>query len=106
MELILALSIGVLFGSGIWLVLRPRTFQLLMGLMLMSYAVNLFIFAMGRLWTDKPPLVVGRGCRIRRSLPTLATGAGVDGHRHRFCHHRTVSGADARLPWGNRDRPR
>ena len=61
MELILALSIGVLFGSGIWLVLRPRTFQLLMGLMLMSYAVNLFIFAMGRLWTDKPPLVAGDG---------------------------------------------
>ena len=59
MELILAVSIGVLFGSGIWLVLRPRTFQLLMGLMLMSYAVNLFIFAMGRLWTNMPPLVLG-----------------------------------------------
>ena len=59
MELILAIAIGVLFGSGIWLVLRPRTFQLLMGLLLMSYAVNLFIFAMGRLWTDMPPLVLG-----------------------------------------------
>jgi multicomponent K+:H+ antiporter subunit C len=56
MELVLALAIGIVFGSGIWLVLRPRTFQVLIGLMLMSYAVNLFIFIMGRLWVDRPPL--------------------------------------------------
>lgn len=58
MELIIALSIGVLFGSGIWLLLRPRSFQVLMGLMLMSYAVNLFIFIMGQLWVDMPPLIL------------------------------------------------
>ncbi|RZA36128.1 MAG: Na+/H+ antiporter subunit C [Lysobacteraceae bacterium] len=56
MEIVLALAIGIVFGSGIWLVLRPRSFQVLMGLMLMSYAVNLFIFAMGRLSVDQPPL--------------------------------------------------
>ncbi|MCK6392813.1 Na+/H+ antiporter subunit C [Zoogloea sp.] len=56
MELVLAISVGVVFGSGIWLILRPRTFQLITGLMLMSYAVNLFIFAMGRLWVGKPPI--------------------------------------------------
>ena len=56
MEIILAIAIGVLGGSGVWLVLRPRTFQVLMGLALLSYAVNLFIFAMGRLWVDKPPI--------------------------------------------------
>ena len=49
MELILALAIGVLTGSGVWLLLRPRTFQVIMGLSLLSYAVNLFIFSMGRL---------------------------------------------------------
>ncbi len=59
MELVLAISIGVLFGSGIWLILRPRTFQLIIGLLLMSYAVNLFIFAMGRLWIDRPPITPG-----------------------------------------------
>ena len=32
-----------------WLVLRPRTFQVIMGLALLSYAVNLFIFSMGSL---------------------------------------------------------
>jgi multicomponent K+:H+ antiporter subunit C len=60
MEIVIALSIGVLFGSGIWLILRPRTFQVLMGLLLMSYAVNLFIFIMGRLWVNRPPLTLGK----------------------------------------------
>ena len=56
METVIALSIGIVFASGIWLILRPRSFQVLIGLMLMSYAVNLFIFAMGRLTVDRPPL--------------------------------------------------
>jgi multicomponent K+:H+ antiporter subunit C len=56
MEAVISLAIGIVFGSGIWLVLRPRSFQVLVGLMLMSYAVNLFIFIMGRLWLDHPPL--------------------------------------------------
>lgn len=57
MELILALAIGVLTGSGVWLLLRPRTFQVIMGLSLLSYAVNLFIFSMGRLKVDAAPFV-------------------------------------------------
>ena len=57
MEVILAIAIGVLGGSGVWLLLRPRTFQVLMGLSLLSYAVNLFIFAMGSLLLDREPIV-------------------------------------------------
>lgn len=57
MEALLALLIGVLAGSGVWLVLRPRTFQLIMGLTLLSYAVNLFIFSVGSLFLDKPPVL-------------------------------------------------
>ena len=57
METIIAIAIGVLGGSGVWLVLRPRTFQVLMGLTLLSYAVNLFIFAMGSLSIDREPIV-------------------------------------------------
>ena len=37
MELTIAIAIGVLFGSGVWLILRPRSFQVLTGLLLMSY---------------------------------------------------------------------
>lgn len=57
MEIVLALAIGVLTGSGVWLILRPRTFQVIMGLTLLSYAVNLFIFSMGRLTVGSPPVI-------------------------------------------------
>lgn len=57
MEAILALAIGVLGGAGVWLVLRPRSFQVLIGLALLSYAVNLFIFAMGSLQLARAPIV-------------------------------------------------
>ena len=57
MEVVLALVIGVLGGAGIWLILRPRTFQVIMGFALLSYAVNLFIFSMGSLSIDQPPIV-------------------------------------------------
>src|SRR5690606_18814728 len=56
-EALLALLIGVLAGAGVWLVLRPRTFQVILGLALLSYAVNLFIFSMGSLYVDKPPIL-------------------------------------------------
>jgi len=57
MEVLLALVIGVLGGAGVWLVLRPRTFQVVMGLALLSYSVNLFIFSMGSLSIDQPPII-------------------------------------------------
>jgi multicomponent K+:H+ antiporter subunit C len=60
MEIILSLGIGVLAGSGVWLILRPRTFQVIIGLSLLSYAVNLFIVAMGRLQTGAPPVLTTR----------------------------------------------
>lgn len=57
MELILAIGIGVLTGSGVWLLLRPRTFQVIIGLSLIGYGVNLFIFGMGRLRMNAPPIL-------------------------------------------------
>lgn len=56
-EVVVALAIGVLAGSGVWLLLRPRTFQVAMGIALLSYAVNLFIFVMGRLRIGAAPVV-------------------------------------------------
>lgn len=57
MEAILALAIGVMTASGIWLILRPRTFQLIVGLSLISYAVNLFIFSMSRPRSNIAPII-------------------------------------------------
>jgi multicomponent K+:H+ antiporter subunit C len=61
MEIVLALGIGILAGSGVWLILRPRTFQVIVGLSLLSYAVNLFILAMGRLRVGAAPILAVRG---------------------------------------------
>ena len=61
MEIVLSLAVGILTGSGIWLILRPRTFQVIVGLSLLSYAVNLFIYAMGRLRVDAAPIVESGG---------------------------------------------
>lgn len=57
MEAILASAIGVLGACGIWLILRPRTFQVLIGLTLLSYAVNLFIFSTGGLRIGAEPIL-------------------------------------------------
>jgi multicomponent K+:H+ antiporter subunit C len=57
MEFVFALAVGILTASGVWLLLRPRTFQVIIGLSLLSYAVNLFIFGMGRLRVGAPPVL-------------------------------------------------
>lgn len=57
MEIVFSLAVGVLGGSGVWLLLRPRTFQVILGLSLVSFAVNLFIFSMGSLSIDAEPIV-------------------------------------------------
>jgi multicomponent K+:H+ antiporter subunit C len=57
MEALLAISIGVLAASGVWLILRPRSFQVIIGLSLLSYAVNLFIFSVGGLTSNAAPIL-------------------------------------------------
>ncbi|MHC2351920.1 multicomponent K+:H+ antiporter subunit C [Sinorhizobium meliloti] len=57
MELILSAGIGTLTASGVYLLLRPRTYQVIIGLSLLSFAVNLFIFGMGRLRVNAPPIL-------------------------------------------------
>jgi multicomponent K+:H+ antiporter subunit C len=71
MELIIAIGIGILAGSGVWLLLRPRTFQVIIGLSLISYAVNLFIFSMGRLTIGGAPILTSGGVEasIRHADP-------------------------------------
>lgn len=57
MELLLATAIGAMTAAGTWLVLRARSFEVVVGLTLLSYAVNVLIFAMGRLAPGKPPII-------------------------------------------------
>ena len=49
MELLYASCVGLLVSCGVFLILRSRTFTVVLGLTMISYAVNLFLFSSGRL---------------------------------------------------------
>lgn len=57
LEFLVALSIGALTAGGVFLLLRRRSFSVVLGLALLSYAVNLFLFSMGRLTVGRPPVL-------------------------------------------------
>jgi multicomponent K+:H+ antiporter subunit C len=57
MELLFALALGVLVTCSTYLLLRAHTFPVIVGLTMLSYAVNLFLFGMARLRGSAP--VVG-----------------------------------------------
>lgn len=67
MEALFAVTLGLLTASGLYLLLRARTFPVVLGLTLLSYAVNLFLFAMGRLAGDAA--VLGQGGTPSDPLP-------------------------------------
>ncbi len=57
MEIIVASTVSVLTAGGVYLILRLRTFPVILGLALLSYAVNVFLFASGRLAIDLSPIL-------------------------------------------------
>ena len=63
MEFAIASGVGVLVAGGVYLLLRARTFDVILGLTLLSYATNLLIFASGRVSPGKPPV-------LRDGVPT------------------------------------
>ena len=66
MQGLLAVAVGTLCAGGVYLMLRARVFDVILGLTLLSYAVNVFIFLMGRVMVGAPPIVQPGGA------PTLA----------------------------------
>ncbi len=69
MEALLAIVIGVLTACGVYLVMRARTFPVVLGLTFLSYAVNLFLFAMGRLVIGQPPIIADSAAGYADPLP-------------------------------------
>jgi multicomponent K+:H+ antiporter subunit C len=57
MEALVASAVGVMTTAGIFLILRRRTFPVILGLSLITYAVNVFLFATGRLALDAPAVL-------------------------------------------------
>ena len=72
LEFLLASGIGMVTACGIYLLLRGRTYPVVIGLSLIGYAVNIFIFAMGRLWLDANP-ILGGGDQVAAIVIGFAT---------------------------------
>ncbi|MDX1464239.1 Na(+)/H(+) antiporter subunit C1 [Halomonas sp. THAF5a] len=68
MESLYAITTGVLTACGLYLTLRGRTFPVVVGLTLLSYAVNLFLFSMGGLTTGAAAIIDGQS-RFADPLP-------------------------------------
>ncbi|MDA3808053.1 MAG: Na+/H+ antiporter subunit C [Thiomicrorhabdus sp.] len=69
MEWLIAIVIGTLTSAGVYLTLRARTFPVVVGLTLLSYAVNVFLFAMGRLTIGQPGVIDANALGYADPLP-------------------------------------
>jgi multicomponent K+:H+ antiporter subunit C len=69
MESLVSILVGVMTASAVYLLLRARTFPVVLGLSLLGYAVNIFLFASGRLTLDSAPLVGHGLARLPDPLP-------------------------------------
>jgi multicomponent K+:H+ antiporter subunit C len=86
MELLVASALGLVTACGVYLMLRGRTFSVVLGLTLIGYAVNVFIFVMGRLAVGVPPLVADGAPGYADPLPqalvltAIVIGFGTTGY--------------------------
>lgn len=70
MELIIAVVIGVLFATGVYMILRRSIVKLLLGLLLLSHGANLLLFTVGGLRRLAPPILEeGATGRLADPLP-------------------------------------
>lgn len=68
MEVLYAVCVGLLTACGVFLILRRHTFPVVVGLTLLSYAVNLFLFGSGRLLANAAP-ILGHSAQYTDPLP-------------------------------------
>lgn len=59
MDLLLAVLVGSLYASGIYMLLRRSMVKMIIGLILLGNGVNLLIFLLGGVSKGKPPILGG-----------------------------------------------
>ena len=69
MEALVAAVIGLLVACAVYLLLRAHTFPIVLGLTLLTYAVNLFLFVSGRLATNLPAVIRSDSAGYADPLP-------------------------------------
>lgn len=112
MAIVLALAIGLLTGAGVWLMLRARSFAVVLGLTLLSYAVNLFILASGRVGRSTPPLALPGAEALADPLPqalvltAIVIGFGMTAFLIALALKALAANGDDKLGEGPPDSPR
>jgi len=61
METLLAVLVGIMVAGAVYLMLDRILIRFILGLVLISNAVNLLIFTVGRLHSRRPPLILEGG---------------------------------------------
>ena len=69
MEMLVASAIGIMTAAAVYLILRRRTFAVVLGMTMLSYAINLFLFATGRLVRGAPPVLADGATAYTDPLP-------------------------------------
>ncbi|MGQ5701580.1 Na+/H+ antiporter subunit C [Sandaracinobacteroides sp. A072] len=69
MELLFAIGIGLTFAAGVYLLLRPTSFSVILGLSLITYGVNVLLIMGGRIGQYVPPLTLPGATGLADPLP-------------------------------------
>jgi len=110
MEFLVASAIGVLTAAGVYLTLRKRSFAVVVGMTLLSYATNLFLFATGRLVIDRPPVLNDAAAGYTDPLPqalvltAIVISFGMTAVTVMMALGAFIEGGDARTDLPGRDR--
>ena len=115
MELVLAIVAGVLYATGLYLMLRRRLAQLIVGLSLMASGANVLIFTAAGLTRGQPPLVPEGATALPAPfadpvpqsliLTAIVIGFGVLAFSLVLAHrvHRSAATDDIDLSWAGTD---
>src|SRR3546814_18638572 len=69
LEFLVASAIGAMTAAGVYLTLRGRTFAVVIGMTMLSYAINVFLVATGRLVINQPPVISATATGYTDPLP-------------------------------------
>src|SRR3546814_19908629 len=69
LEFLVASAIGAMTAAGVYLTLRGSTFAVVIGMTMLSYAINVFLVATGRLVINQPPVISASATGYTAPLP-------------------------------------
>lgn len=72
MELLMSIAVGVIVGSGAYMMMKREILRVILGSLLLSYGVNLALFMSGGVKTGGPPVLGENGTPVGPVTDPLA----------------------------------